>query len=156
MLEEQFTTLIQGYGKSVGINNLLIHDGYKIFLTFKPNIKIDFQWRSKTEDILVFSNLLRISNYNQDFLVELLNANYFWSKSNGATLSIDSATDCIFLTDRWTLQALESIESLTAAINRFVATAKHWKSIAQDNEYSESRANHDNSSFYLQNNFIRG
>ena len=61
-----------------------------------------------------------------DFAKACLAGNFFWSGTNGATLSV-SSDDCLYLTERRPLDELTSDEGLRSCVADVMETITEWQ-----------------------------
>jgi len=63
----------------------------------------------------------------EGFAEAALEGNFFWSGTNGATLSYNEAENAFYLTDRFDSDAFEGADALEAYVVDFMRTVMDWR-----------------------------
>jgi hypothetical protein len=99
-------------------------------LRFDDQIRIDFQYRADREHLVAYADL-GVPAAGPALYPTLLRANLFWRTTFGGTLSLsdDSPPHVVLaITHDW--RSL-NVVSLTALVERFVATTEDWQELIQ-------------------------
>ena len=79
-----------------------------------------------TENVIFRAKVVELSALERaKFAKDALKGNFFWSGTNGATLSI-GADDAVYITERRLITAFPNSEVLKQAVEEFVKTVSDW------------------------------
>jgi predicted Rdx family selenoprotein len=80
-----------------------------------------------TENVIFRAKIVELSALERakEFAKDALKGNFFWSGTNGATLSI-GADDAVYITERRLIAAFPNSEALQQAVEEFVETVSDW------------------------------
>lgn len=139
MSREAFSQLIAGYAKKLGLNEIPIQDDFRVCLTFEPEINLDIQWNDQDTKLYLYSPCTKlITTSNAELAFELLSAIHFWKDTAGATLSLESETNTIYLCDKNTLETFTSIGHFSDHVDVFLDTVLYWRDrIRELNQFSK-------------------
>ena len=80
-----------------------------------------------TENVIFRAKVVELCALERpkEFAKDALKGNFFWSGTNGATLSI-GADDAVYITERRLITAFPNSEVLKQAVEEFVETVSDW------------------------------
>ncbi|OBQ51911.1 type III secretion system chaperone [Halodesulfovibrio spirochaetisodalis] len=91
------------------------------------NITILLQWEEKTQRLLLSSAVGELGEgHFQEFAVKLLQANYVWNDTRGASLALDADAELIVLCQWVDVRCLE-YPAFYDAFEVFVNLTRNWK-----------------------------
>lgn len=96
-------------------------------IVFSQDLTASADYCPFTEQLVLFAPVITLDaqTRNTDFLLHLLNANFSWDETKGASFAIEQ--DIVALVWRHPLKALEQVKLQDALLN-FSGTVSHWKS----------------------------
>ena len=130
-----FDTVLKEYGESLGFSDMTRRaDGLCSFYYKNTNLTISMQTDQKEERVVLLSQIGGVDPDDLDErIIDLLKANYFWSETNGATLSIDPEGGGVFVAMQLLVHMLDA-ESFSKVIDSFQEVALNWaQKIAANN-----------------------
>jgi Tir chaperone protein (CesT) family len=128
MLRDIFSNIIKDYADYAGIEELIVHPGNKVYLTFDPAIDVTLDWRPESQQLYVYSVCEKISaGFNTGIFYHLLAANYFWAETAGATVSIDKKANLIYIIEMKGIELLQSVTSFSEYLDQFVEIVAYYR-----------------------------
>lgn len=124
-----FVNLIEQYADYLGVGNIPIFNEEQVYLECDPELLLEIRRDSRTEKVQLSILCVRLQpNCSPDLLLDLMNANYYWSETAGATLSIHKTTNFLYLIDVPDASVVESVESFASRIDVLLQVAEKWRS----------------------------
>lgn len=122
---QQVQLLLNDLGKIVGIPDLALRDG-QCALLIDDRLELEIS-HADGDDRLVLAALLgkMPADAGPERYLDLLDANFFWRGTEGATLGIDRDSDSVVLVDSIHVANLHAGD-LEAKLGRFVRAAQDW------------------------------
>jgi hypothetical protein len=125
MSVEALQNLLGKFGQRSSIANLQADENGFCRLAFDDKIEVDLNLEEEAE--LLFS--CRIGQYQETYsqavFQELLEGNFFWLGTGGATLSIDSSENTVYLAYQEDMAQMDYARFETLLEN-FINTAEYW------------------------------
>lgn len=125
-MSEKFNALIEAFAKHVGLPD---DSGFTETLTMSVDdvaVGIQYVFDSSEESIVLYCDLGPIPEQKErDIYRNLLEGNYFWTGTGGATLSINSDTGHALAAHAMPLEELDG-EGLAVAIDAFADVGEFW------------------------------
>ncbi|MBF0099431.1 MAG: type III secretion system chaperone [Desulfobacterales bacterium] len=126
MAKENFMNLIAELGNSIGIPNLSIDEDEYCFLKIDETLLITLFRDPDSDFVTVYCEVGCYDDYTQtEIFKAVLEANYFWSGTGGATLGINSEHKTILMAYKQPLGLMDFHHFLTM-LQTFINTAEIW------------------------------
>lgn len=126
MSRQAAESILAGFGETIGISGLSFDEKGCCCLVFDGDILVNIAVEDRRNRLVLFSFLceLPISSRARQFAA-MLEGNFFWQGTDGATLSFESAAQSALLMYPLPLDGL-SPQGLHDTVERFVNTAERW------------------------------
>jgi len=123
---EQVQLLLRDLGKLVGMNDLALDEHGRCALLIDDRLEISVTF-ANGDDHLVMAALVGElpADAPQERYAALLDANFFWRGTNGATLGVDRDTRAVVLLERLPITGLY-VGHLEAILGDFVDSGLDW------------------------------
>ncbi|WP_142848255.1 type III secretion system chaperone [Telmatospirillum sp. J64-1] len=122
----RLSTLLAQFGEAMGIPGLTFDQNRNCCLVFDRQILVNIAHQERLNRVVLFSYLGRTpQNVAGRSLLPLLEGNFFWQGTDGATLSIEAASRSIVLMRELPTDKLD-LPLLQEGVERFVNVAEHW------------------------------
>ena len=123
-MHEDINRLLNDFGNHLGLKNLELDDQGHCCLNF-DEIYVNIQAIDESSSVLLYSSLGRLpEDAGRDVHVRLLEANYFFQRTAGATLGMEAATGLVAMTITVDLADME-LTDWEAAMKAFVDAAEN-------------------------------
>ena len=122
----RFQALVKELGERVGAPDLASDDeGYTGLEV--DGLAVHLQHEPDDDLVMVFARLGEVEEIRAEQIYGyLLAANLFWQGTKGATLSLEPATNIVFIADRRPMEGLR-LDSLLPWLDRFADVAGYWR-----------------------------
>lgn len=125
-MSEKFSALIEALANHVGLPD---DSGFAETLTMSVDdvaVGIQYVFDSSEESVVLYCDLGPIPEQKErDIYRNLLEGNYFWTGTGGATLGVNSETGHALVAHAMPLEELDA-EGLAAAIDAFADVGQFW------------------------------
>lgn len=121
--------LLDGFGKTLTVGALAL-DEYtsSCVLIFDEQLVINIEYDEQTQRLVLSSYLHELpATGAEPLLRELLAANLYWHRTNGATLCLEEGTGGVILAYAHSVSDLDA-PGFEALLENFVNQAERWKS----------------------------
>lgn len=123
---EQVQLLLADLGGLVGISSLALNEKGQCTLVVDERIEIGLSFNDGDDSMIVASVVGRMpAEAASDVYAMLLDANFFWRGTGGATLGVERDSGAIVLVEPVALPGLQ-IGRLEARLGGFVKAAREW------------------------------
>ena len=123
---EQIQLILKEFGEAIGLEGLALDETGYCCLTFDDNIFVSIESDEKENRLLMYSFLGAPKGENVAKVYgEILDGNFFWRHTQGATLSRDPNSEGIVLMDRIELRDM-NYARFEKALENFVNTTESW------------------------------
>ena len=126
MSADMVRNLLQEFGHSIGIPDLQVDEEGRCNLLF-DDVAVSFEFSQDEESVYLYSYLATAPEVDlEKFYATLLEANYLFRGTNGATLGVEAMSKRVVLIreERLELMRLAQFESV---VGGFVNLAENWK-----------------------------
>jgi hypothetical protein len=123
MSKETVNQVLGEFGKQIGLDDLRLDDNGYAALAF--DVVVNLEYDEEPERLLMSAYLGEPQGERLKTYELLLDANFCWQGTAGATLSLERETGGIVLFQALPARALER-QALEAALETFVNTADAW------------------------------
>jgi len=142
-----FKELMAEFGKKVGLAELVPNAEERCELD-TPFATVNIQHVPETGTVLLYGMIRPLGpDPSQTFLRALLEANFMFQKTHGATLSIDAASNTVMLVRAEHLSALDS-DRLAVILTRFLKAMGEWTKWEEPESESESASEPEAEEFF--------
>ncbi|MBC6444379.1 MAG: type III secretion system chaperone [Alphaproteobacteria bacterium GM202ARS2] len=118
--------LLAELGKSIGLDELYFDDNDGCLLQFDDTITLLLLYESRQDFLYLFSFVQELPAENKEkVLRRLMEANYRWTETEGATLSLNPGEDNVVMTLQLSAVGLD-LSVLEDTIGRFVDSVERW------------------------------
>lgn len=118
--------LLRLFGEAIGIPSLSFDEAGSCCLVFDADILVNIALEERLGRLVLFSYLGNAPDHRQgQALSMLLQGNFFWQGTDGATLAIEGGSRSSVLMRELPLDRLDAA-LFQEAVERFVNTAEHW------------------------------
>jgi hypothetical protein len=124
MSKETVNQVLGEFGKQIGLDDLRLDDNGYAALAF-DDVVVNLEYDEEPERLLMSAYLGEPQGERLKTYELLLDANFCWQGTAGATLSLERETGGIVLFQALPARALER-QALEAALETFVNTADAW------------------------------
>jgi hypothetical protein len=124
MSKETVNQVLGEFGKQIGLDDLRLDDNGYAALAF-DDVVVNLEYDEEPERLLMSAYLGEPQGERLKTYELLLDANFCWQGTAGATLSLERETGGIVLFQALPARALER-QALAAALETFVNTADAW------------------------------
>ena len=126
MSKERYVHLLKEFGQLLGLPELGPNEEGHCCLAFDEHIVVHLQYNEPDD---VFTIFCKVGDYSEvedrlELFDKLLSANLFWQNTQGATLSIDSKKQAVFLAQRYDLHQM-SFPQFEQHLEKFVNAAEY-------------------------------
>jgi hypothetical protein len=138
MNQSPFARALSEFGSRLGIDDLRLNDQGAATLRLDDAIEVNFLESVDGEKVTAFVDLGPLGEDDvddPDALRRLLEANYFWSGTEGATLGLEPGTGSVVLAQQFSV-GIVTAELLESTLQRFVEFAE--RGLQNDNETGET------------------
>jgi hypothetical protein len=119
--------LVEDFGKTLTVGLTLDEMHNSCVLLFDENVVLNIEYDDAEERLLFFVYLDELPSEGAEPLLRmLLEANLFWHKTRGATLSLEEGTNGIVLAYAHAVALLDTVQ-FEAVVENFVQLAEDWK-----------------------------
>jgi hypothetical protein len=126
MTAEAMQNLFKEFGETIGIPDLQPDEENRCNLMF-DEVAVSFELNQDGNSIYVYSYLGDVPSENREqFYAGLLDANYTFKHTQGATLGVEYASKKVLLIREYGLEAMR-LASFEHAVEQFVNLAEYWK-----------------------------
>lgn len=119
--------LVQGFGKTLTLDSLTL-DGHtnSCVLIFDDSLVINIEYDEQTQRLVLSSYLHELpATGAEPLLRELLAANLYWHRTNGATLCLEEGTGGVILVYAHSVSDLDA-SGLETVMQNFATQAERW------------------------------
>ncbi|MBC6496708.1 MAG: type III secretion system chaperone [Alphaproteobacteria bacterium GM7ARS4] len=118
--------LLKTLGESIGLDSLHFDDNDGCLLQFDDTITLLLLYDAPQDDVYLFSFVQEIpADHREKVLIRLLEANYRWQETAGATLSLNPGSESVVLTRQVSANGLD-LPQLEKLIGDFVDNVEKW------------------------------
>lgn len=117
--------LLADFGESIGIPQLGFDDKGCCCLVFDNQILANIAFEERLARLVLFSYLGQVRRSGARTYAGMLEGNFFWQGTGGATLSIEGGSGSAVLIQALPLATLDA-ETFHKTMEDFVNTAEHW------------------------------
>lgn len=155
MSKLQFIQTLERYGEITGIGEVLYDDELGTCFEFEEGLELTLLWNEKIQTIFasIFCGQV-IEDHKAHVYPQLLQANFFWNETSGATLALEQDSQAIYLVDKWKISKINDADKLNRCITHMVNAGKHWRDSLKQEEQDLSKASYSTSS-HIQNQRYR-
>ncbi len=126
MSENMMKNLLQEFGKTIGITDLQLDNEHRCNLLF-DDIGVSFELGSDEESIYLYSMLgVAPSSDLESLYAILLNANYIFRGTKGATIGVEASSKSIVLIREERLENMQ-LARFEYIVEAFVSLAESWR-----------------------------
>lgn len=148
-MSSAFEKLLHSFGKSVGIPDLCPDANGYCCLSFDEEF-IHMEYNDVTHQLFLSSNVGSLPAGDRTRLYEsLLEANYFFRNTKGATLSIDIPSEHVVLVYQTPIESLDD-HRFECLIENFLTVTEEWRSKIADEITPKSVFSTENSSHHME------
>jgi hypothetical protein len=124
--KEEVNCLLQKLGKVLDLSSLALDSNNHCLILFDDKIVLNLELSEEDQALIVYSYIGIVPFSGKELVLEiLLEANFFWKTSNGATFAIDKQTQTLVLQQKFPLP-LQHFESFEDNLAVFVDVAEAW------------------------------
>lgn len=125
MTTNSMNDLLNELQKMLGLDELGLNSDNACFLTFDETL-VAIEYDTATERCTISSPVGNIPHDNKkDFYEELLDGNFFWKATSGATLSINREEEMVYLLYDFH-PSHTSFQQFQHILENFIATSEEW------------------------------
>lgn len=130
MSKENVSAALDTFCKQVlGIPMVELDEGGLRCLQFTEDLIVNVQYAEVTDSLLLYSNLGELpGSASPDLLREMLEANFFWRETGGATLSIQPDSKMVMLAYEEPAEATTP-ERFEEVLKDFAESANSWQQV---------------------------
>ena len=126
MALESTSQLIGEFGRTIGIENLALDEKGCCCLMF-DDVMLNLELTPEPEQFFIYAELGDIPEHGRDeFYAQLLEANFFFRGTGGATLSLDRGANCVLLAYQMASHDL-FLQRFSQILENFVNVAATWR-----------------------------
>ncbi len=126
MSAEAMQNLLKEFGDLIGIPELCLDEENRCNLMF-DDVAVSFELNRDEESFYMYSYLGDASSENRERVyAKLLDANYVFKHTNGATLGVEDASKKIILIRQYALEMMR-LSKFESVVEEFVNLAEYWK-----------------------------
>lgn len=134
MSEQVARDLLSEFGARIKLPTLDLDEEGNACIDVDEAYVINLEYDADEDALLLYAWLGPVPERNTiEILRRLLSANYFWTESDGATLSIEEETNGIVLIDRIRCQNFD-IDLFELHMQRYMAVVERWLKILDGSE----------------------
>ncbi|MDR0351185.1 MAG: type III secretion system chaperone [Puniceicoccales bacterium] len=146
--------LLHDLGKIMNLQGLSLDSHNRCILIFDEKIVVNLELNEITGELILYSYVAAVPFEGKERIFEfLLESNFFWKDSKGATLSIDKQTQTIVMSYKFCLP-LKDPEKFEDSLGFFVDNVESWAKrvesmaldaevVAQENNANKLNKNED-------------
>jgi hypothetical protein len=123
---ERAEALVAELGRLVGLADVALDTNGYCCLSFDTHLLVNIEHDADNGSLVLYSYLGVPNGDRLKAYEALLDANFFWKGTGGATLSLERETGGIVLLDRVSLERTE-IAGFQAALGHFVNMVEDWR-----------------------------
>lgn len=124
--KEEVSLLLKRLGKVLDLSSLSLDANNHCLILFDDKIVLNLELSETEEALIIYSYISVVPFSGKELVLEiLLEANYFWKISNGATFAIDKQTQTLVLQQKFSLP-LSHPDSFEDALAIFVDVVEAW------------------------------
>ena len=113
-------------GRLIGLGALPLNAEGRLTLTFDSALEVTLEHEPEDERLVLWALLGELGvDRSPALLNELLDANFLWHATGGATLAVEQASGRVVIAQALSLAGLTAV-TLERAIEGFVNAATHW------------------------------
>ncbi len=126
MTNDFFSSLIQEFGKNIGIPDLMPDENNCCCLEFDDHV-VNIEYDQLQDELYLYSHIADLPQSGRKDLYELLlEGNYFFRYTNGCNLGIDLETETVALVFKIALRVVD-YNKLEEILENFLHTITYWK-----------------------------
>ncbi len=126
MTAEAMQGLFREFGGEIGIPDLQLDEENRCNLMF-DDIAVSFELGQDEDSVYIYSYLSDAPLENrEEFYARLLDANYTFKYTQGATLGVEYASKKVLLIREYGLETMR-LSAFESVVERFVNLAEYWK-----------------------------
>jgi hypothetical protein len=119
--------LLRDLGATLGLPDLAADEAGYCCLAIGDRIRVSLQYDPETEDLTLFTRLLRIAPEDRLEAYEaMLAGNLFWARTRGGTLAVEPGEGWVMLLMKERIQVLDG-HAFQALLENFVDAAESWQ-----------------------------
>lgn len=127
----EFTTLLEHFGKKVGLNELMVDEQGTCSLGFDDMV-VDMKVTGDERHLMLFGKVAPLPEERQDLLLpQILGGNFLYQGTNGASLGLDVENKVLYLQQLEALDILDD-EAFEKLLEDFTNTLETWKNILDE------------------------
>lgn len=136
--EEKATALLKEFGALISIGQLSFNEDQNCPLIYNDNIYLSISFDPESDTMVLSAYVAHYPQHNiETVLKTVLEANYFWLGTMGATLAIDSESGRLALMSRIQLDNLD-VSTFHMNIQTFVESVEAWMEMISTTETDTS------------------
>lgn len=133
-IPQQVQALLHALGQRMGLREFQLDAEGSGALALDQRIIINLQYREAEDELWLYTDLGLVPQRSPAFYQKLLQANFFWQQTAGATLSLSTAQPPRAVLAHPLHCKLLDDASLAAAVQAFVLTVENWQKQLQQTE----------------------
>jgi hypothetical protein len=124
--KEEVNCLLQKLGKILDLSSLTLDSNNHCLILFDDKIVLNLELSEEDQALIIYSYISVVPFAGKELVLEiLLEANFFWKISNGATFALDKQTQTLVLEQKFSLP-LVNFNSFEDNLAVFVDVAEAW------------------------------
>ncbi|CAM2009961.1 type III secretion system chaperone [Acanthopleuribacter pedis] len=127
--------LINQFNKEYGLPNHDFAASPYVEFALGEEMSITLSYDDASDQLIAFSEVEQLNDHpSPNVLKKLLCANWFWQETAGATLSLEGASNQLFLSQKFHAAALNRTEELVQRFETLVDQVRHWRESLQEEQ----------------------
>jgi hypothetical protein len=115
--------LLNDLGRLSGLGELALDEAGRLTLRFDDSVEVTFEEEAQDGRLVLSALLGEVgAEPSPAVLSELLDANFFWQRTGGATVAVERVSGRVVMTEALRLQGLD-VPTFEVAVETFVAAA---------------------------------
>ncbi|MDR0418461.1 MAG: type III secretion system chaperone [Puniceicoccales bacterium] len=124
--KKEVNNLLIGLGKVLDLSSLALDENNHCLILFDDKIVLNLELNEATGALIVYSYISIVPFAGKELILEfLLEANFFWKISHGATFAIDKQTQTLVLQQSFFVPLIQS-DSFQDELGIFVDVVEAW------------------------------
>jgi hypothetical protein len=123
---EEVNVLLGELGKALDLSSLKLDANNHCLILFDDKIVLNLELQEEEGALIVYSYISIVPFAGKELILEiLLEANFFWKISHGATFAIDKQTQTLVLEQKFPIPLIK-MENFQDELGLFVDVAEAW------------------------------
>lgn len=119
--------ILNEYAELVGMSPVELDSHDYCCLKYEPSIFLNLQWHDASKQVICYIPCGQLpAGEHLAVYRAMLEANFFWQKTGGATLAIDHNTDSVWLIDKRLPSAFTNVNELSRYFETIISAAENW------------------------------